>query len=273
MQKKELQKMVEEIVQVTPEIAEHWLTFNRSNRNVRKFVVEAYASDMLNGRWIYTGDAIRFDEDGTLIDGQHRLLAIIQSGMPQTMRVIRGLDSSAKKVIDTGARRMVSDVLQMQGITNSKQTAAAARMYVLMFEKGWSSRWTISNAEVLEWYEANPGISNWFKAAMAVNQELRASIPIVMAVMYRAERLGHDTERLHEFVESLVRGTMLSGTSPAYHLRRWFMRNKSRRGISVNTDVEAALVIKALNAYLKNRSLGMLRWPSGEEFPQLVEAK
>ena len=76
---------------VTPDTAQMWLTKMPKNRNIRPGDVARYARDMSSGKWGLAGDPVRFDKDGNLIDGQHRLQAIIRSDTTQEMVVIRGL--------------------------------------------------------------------------------------------------------------------------------------------------------------------------------------
>ena len=70
-----------EIVEITPKIAREMLTKNVCNRSFRHTWVSVLAQDMLNGNWELTPSPIIFDEDGTLIDGQHRLMAVEKSGV------------------------------------------------------------------------------------------------------------------------------------------------------------------------------------------------
>ena len=64
-----------QLVEITPELAHEWLGFNTHNRNIRQRIVTAYAADMTGGDWQWNGESIKFAEDGTLLDGQHRLAA------------------------------------------------------------------------------------------------------------------------------------------------------------------------------------------------------
>lgn len=65
---------------VTPAMATKWLEEgNTHNRKVRDSVVMRYAADMKAGRWKQTHQGIAFNGDGTLLDGQHRLFAIIEA--------------------------------------------------------------------------------------------------------------------------------------------------------------------------------------------------
>lgn len=76
---------------ITPRIAKTMLSHNTGNRPLRKAVVQRYATDMENGDWQDNGDPIRFDTNGRLIDGQHRLEAVILSDTPIDAWVLRGL--------------------------------------------------------------------------------------------------------------------------------------------------------------------------------------
>jgi hypothetical protein len=118
---------------ITPGDAERMLEANESNRNVRARVVNAYARDMEADRWLTTGETVKIGTHGQLLDGQHRLMSIIQSGKAQRLLVVYGLDPVARTVIDTGAVRSGGDALRMHGIggNNPMALAAAARLIVL----------------------------------------------------------------------------------------------------------------------------------------------
>ena len=76
-----------ELVNVTPELAEFWLTQNSANRNVRREVWKAYARDMAAGAWKVTAETIKMSPAGRLLDGQHRLQAVVASGVTVPMFV------------------------------------------------------------------------------------------------------------------------------------------------------------------------------------------
>ncbi|WP_460985736.1 ParB N-terminal domain-containing protein, partial [Staphylococcus aureus] len=68
----------------------------------------------LSGDWKNAGDTIRFDKDGSLIDGQHRLLACVNTNLAQNFLIVYGLDSEVFDVIDNGKGRTNADVLGMK---------------------------------------------------------------------------------------------------------------------------------------------------------------
>lgn len=66
------------VVEITPELARQLLSNNKINRKIKPTIVERYAEQMEAGEWKFTGDTIKVDGEGMLLDGQHRLLAIIK---------------------------------------------------------------------------------------------------------------------------------------------------------------------------------------------------
>lgn len=99
-----------EWVMVTPQMAEAWLLRNESNRPIRKWWVASLAAMLRRGEWIATHQGVAFTESGRLLDGQHRLMAIMESGIPAEMLVVTGLSSTAFMAIDIGVKRALSDV-------------------------------------------------------------------------------------------------------------------------------------------------------------------
>lgn len=107
------------IVTITPQLAREWLASNiANNRNINHTRVAAYARTMASNGWNLTHQGIAFDEFGKLIDGQHRLLAIIRADKPVTMMVTRGVPHKNGEFlcIDLGYRRSDSNLLQISGI-------------------------------------------------------------------------------------------------------------------------------------------------------------
>lgn len=126
--------LVSEMELITPILAEQYLETNQNNRKVNKRLVAEYAKQIRDGEWLQNGESIKFSEDGVLLDGQHRLQAIILSETPCEVLVIRGLSKESSKTIDTGKRRNRSDVLYMAGFQNVTALAGALRI-VGIFEE------------------------------------------------------------------------------------------------------------------------------------------
>ena len=98
---------------ITPEIAAEYLKHNTNNRNIRTSHVEYLSNAIKRGEWVLSHQGIAFNEHGVLIDGQHRLQAIIKSGIAVQMLVSRNVGSDVFKVTDGHARRSYGDILHM----------------------------------------------------------------------------------------------------------------------------------------------------------------
>ncbi len=115
------------LVDITPELAKKWLSQNTHNRNLRERVVNGYAADMRDGNWVEDGQSIKFAKGdvvlldnppihgGPLLDGQHRLSAIVTADATIRMLVVSNLPDSTQEVMDTGAKRVLGDVLKLRG--------------------------------------------------------------------------------------------------------------------------------------------------------------
>lgn len=150
-----------EIIAVSPTLAAQWLATNTTNnRKIIKATVDRYANDMIKGKWQITGEAIKFDRDGKLIDGQHRLSAVVASHKTVKMAVVNGLDPEVLSVIDTGRTRTGGDALTIAGLAENANNIAALARKIIAFTAGindiMSARKirvkgeTITNREIIE---------------------------------------------------------------------------------------------------------------------------
>lgn len=100
-------------IEVTPTIAEYWLHHHNQNNRVRRAsVIRQYQRDIEESQWQETGETISFDRDGQLVNGQHRLSAIILAGRSIQMLVVTGLDPKVRSYIDTQAKRSLADAME-----------------------------------------------------------------------------------------------------------------------------------------------------------------
>jgi hypothetical protein len=263
---------------ITPDIARKYLAMAAPNRKVRPGVVTRYVADMEAGKWSYTGDPIRFDVDGELFDGQHRLLACIEADVSFRSLVVRGLPKEVMKYTDVGARRSLGDVLKLQGETEINALGAA-------IVTGW--RWeqgvvtdtsvfpTIS--ESLSWLEANPEIRQGTqRMKFSVMLPMRISVGPAGAFGMRLLTSGYDQQAVDRFLDGLRKGVNMSETDPRFAMRRWAM-NMVERKASMGKPPPyyyLALLIKTWNFWSEGRQVKHIVWkPTLEDFPELREAE
>lgn len=74
---------------ITPDRAKQLLEMNTRNRNVLHSNLDILTEEIRKGRFVANGDAIRIAKDGTILDGQHRLLACVRA-KPEPFPEIKG---------------------------------------------------------------------------------------------------------------------------------------------------------------------------------------
>lgn len=242
------------IVLVTPAMAEVWLGRNEHNRNVRDHGVFAYGRDMAAGHWAFTGDSIKIDWHGRLLDGQHRLRAIQDSGISVEMLVVEGLDPATQTVIDNGMKRTAGDALKLGGYKNGLAVAGSARLAKAWLEgrlaPGVSAHLhKTTTAEVLEFVEEHPDIVQAVADGETYRKDGLIIRPMVINVaLWRMSRISYDAA--HEFFDSLAHSaTNGAGDPRAALLQR--MKKTERR----TPTVELALTCRAWNAWRKGQTV------------------
>lgn len=105
--------MKTKVALVTPEMAKDWLLKNEVNRKLRPGFVEFLASEIKRGCFQLTHQGIAFDEHNKLIDGQHRLYAIVQANQAVEMMITFDVPSYKFNILDTGIARTASDILKI----------------------------------------------------------------------------------------------------------------------------------------------------------------
>lgn len=110
-------------IKVTPEIAYEWLTKNyKQNRRIRPIHVAYLADEIRNGRWQEDHpEAILFADDGEMMEGQHRLTAVVEADIPVKMRVETGVRKSIYPYLDSGLVRSLEDRVRFTENSNQNR--------------------------------------------------------------------------------------------------------------------------------------------------------
>ena len=158
-------KLTWNVERVTPAVAGRYLELTVGNRPARKSRVARYAADIANGDWRMTGEPIKFDSRGRLIDGHHRLNAVIAAGVPADFLVARGIDDDANVFIDTGLSRTLGDALHFDGqpTKNASNIAAAARCVYCLKEGVVTQEGSVPRQDVYALIADN--ITKWERVA------------------------------------------------------------------------------------------------------------
>ncbi|MCC3292513.1 hypothetical protein [Arthrobacter sp. zg-Y1110] len=268
---------------LTPSDAEDLLTRNTSNRGARTQIIAQYANDMTSARWRYAAEPLKFDTEGVLLDGQHRLmgLASLKESHPETVikfLIVTGLDTKSQTVMDQGSRRTAGDNLGIAGIKNGHNIASAARTFILWSENRLFQSNTLagagkaSNTETQVWLEEHPWFIEDVQSTLKYRNSVDAPISIVGAAYSRFRSI--DAEAADEFLTMLATGANLYEGHPVLTLRERLARIRRER-TKTSTRDHLAFLIMAWNAYRAGNSMYKFQRPKGSvwsktNFPQPV---
>ncbi|WP_093803919.1 hypothetical protein [Streptomyces sp. Wb2n-11] len=259
------------IVNVTPELAEKWLTQNTRNRKIRETAVAGYARDMEAGAWAENGESLKFAIDETLLDGQHRLRAIVRSGVTLRMLVITGLQPETQETMDDGRKRTVADALALRGESNATQLGAVVRrclMWTQGIQRNVGNR-PPTNTECLAFFAAHPELR--VSTSVATGMRKSAALPASVLGLTHWVFNQIDAEDCAWFFDRLATGANLEQFHPVWTLRKRTFEISTDQG-RVPEDMLLAFVIKSWNAYRDGIPLKLLRFSPGganpEKFPQ-----
>lgn len=245
---------------VTPEQAAKWLANNaEDNRYMRPTRVAAYARDMRDGRWKLTGEAIKIDVDGALIDGQHRLAAVVEANVSVYMVVCTNLQHEAMGAIDSGLSRTFGDKLKSVHAGHRNQIAAVVRK-IVAWDTGnrIGKSDTPTHGELLEAFEKDPaGFTAATLHGYDVYRQRICGTTAAGTAFYLFSRI--DTEQALVYFDWLKTGANLPENHPVLTVRNRLSRSKTaRREDKITPEEQLALLIRAWNAYREGRTLDRL---------------
>ena len=262
-------------MEVDQETAREWLSSKAPNRKVSRVNLENLIRAMEEGRWHTDGSPIKFDKGGRLIDGQHRLHAILQTGMAQTFLVVWGVEPEAMTTLDTGKMRNRADVLQIHDPTLvGANTVAGVLTMMLRWHKGHRNNSLrnayVANDEVVHFYDQNKDDAiDATRHGAKVSRSMGAGSIAAFGLCYWLFSMI-DTEDAEFFWDRLIDGQGLESGNPIYALRELLRREAATASTrdKMRADVVAALVIKAWNAYRDGEQITLLRFKVGGAHPE-----
>lgn len=269
-------KLGPQVMNVTPSMAAALLANNPNNRNISSIVTGKYAADMRAGRWCFNGTPVVITNTHRLLDGQHRLTAIVETGISQQMVVFCVDNKEADDVfgsIDIGKKRGLSDTMKILGAENTTTLASAvALLNCYIGDRMLGGTAKVTQAELLSTFEAHPDLA---ASANATQGEIRTLLSIAppSAVAFTHYLFGLiDRKQRDTFFASLSTGANLAPGDVVLLLRNTLQRARHVNGIrGGKTRVwVTALIIKAWNAFVKGDAAALLRWSSSEAFPRAV---
>lgn len=256
-----------QLMTITPEIAKGWLSRNQSNRRVKNVRVLELSTSMAAGRWRVNGETIKISEGGTLIDGQHRLLGCVKSGVSFDSFVITGLPNEIFDTIDIGVTRTGGDVLGIVKTHNAAATSAAIKWVYIIRANVPCNTYRMPPYAVLEALRAEPGIEASVSRGLVARSLIAPGLAGALHYLFSEK----DPEAADAFFKDVGHGVGLERGDAVLLLRERLMRERMQR-TQLKRDEICALCIKAwqkrrqqnsktfvLRGTIKNK--GEAQWP------------
>lgn len=233
-------------VYIGPDEALRILLKHGANRPVRPGVVRALIRTLTANRWRLTHQGLGFDRTPELRDGQHRLLAICESGIGAVMMITLGLSEEAIHALDINAKRNIADILGV-----SKTAVAIANALATTGRASHPNLTVDEIADILDEYSEAIEI-----AQRAVPCGTRGLTGAVLAQIAAAYAKGEQEERLIEFGRVLQRGVHEEPDDISAALLRRFL--DSSPTVSKTHAVELRKIQRAIHAFCHRERISKL---------------
>ena len=228
-------------------------------RPISDRIVKAYASDMKAGNWSLTGQGISFDTDGHLMDGQHRVAAVVAAGVEVDMLIMWGLpaehDGRVKTInlFDIGKKRTVGGQLKIEGMEYYNEVGAAARCLIIL-SRGLTNIKGVVYTLPQQVAVAEAFQHNIYKLIHILRKDgapTKNSASYILAPLALLHCCMPDEAEL--FATEFNEGTGLSKTSPVLHFKRHLENSPARNRGGDYQIHEMGVTISALYSYVNEK--------------------
>lgn len=261
---------------INKERAAHYLTLNRNNRPINTKRVIQYVTEMKSGKWKEgTGEGLKISKEGFLIDGQHRLTAIVAADVSIQMLVVYDLEQDIFDVLDTGRNRGANDVFALKDIPSSNRIVSVLKEY-RAFKMGKFYKITAldnnanTNAALLEAYFLTP--EKYQENSRAAGRYYASFNGLLSATNIGSFLLLFSEKNpaaAEDFFDQLCGKTLT--VSPAIESLKSFLLKDKLALRKSSTKLKYAVIIKAWNFYRLGKTVKYLKFAEDQEdFPTII---
>ena len=255
---------------ITPEYAEEILKEkNNANRSIKQASLHRLVKAIDNDEWQITNQGIAFDSDGNLLDGQHRLQAIVKTGKTLKIMVARNMNPQIFNVVDIGTARSAADILYIAGCSNSSKIASGIKVYLCYHSYptgGWTHIVKPTHIEILEaynkekelWTEINQRVALYNRKFHFLN--LSVGIPFYKLLLEK----NYSEEIINKFFTQFSEGYNLDVDNPMLSFRNQMMQKGFRHRGSSNQRYLLNAFIKLFNMHIINKKATSFRAPASD---------
>lgn len=218
---------------------------------------------MKNDQFKVNGETIVFDSEGSLMDGHHRLEAVVASGVPAIFIVVRGIDRSTWTTMDSGTARSLGDVFRIEGIPNyNSVSSVVAGTYAMRNNKIGTNTLGAGNKLKRDGLTRDDALALYYKhediwqLAVRTGIGLRNKLPgyfnvkeVGVISAYLIIFLHHDAQKVTEFWDLVATGDGIYAS-----LRNVFLKDmQETRYKRLSSKARQSLIATAWNTHLKNK--------------------
>lgn len=259
---------------ITPQIATSLLENNTINRPLSDAHVHRIARQITGGHWKFNGDTIKIADTKDVVDGQHRLWAVIEANMSIETIIVYGVARDAFSTLDTIRKpRSGSDVLALGGMERGKSTKFTAAALKLLFayqhDPDLRNMGKIGNraenSDIEALFVSHPNLPEAVGKVAALHSV--AAVSALAFVYYIA--VSKNENLAEQMITILDAPAGTSASNPFYQLRKALVAHEKKR----RTVEQIALMFKALNIAKNGKKIDRLIWKcqgdKPEDFPVL----
>ena len=249
------QNVTTEVVQVTPDYAEALLRRNPNNRDIKAARVAEWSSIIRNGKWELNGETIVIGESGNLLDGQHRLAAVVATGFTVPMLLVSGIKDESSDTIDTGVGRSASDIAGMRGLKYATtQAPSATFVYRVISGADWTI--PVPASYTLETARRYPSIEEGC-AFYIQNPTLRALLPCsVYATIYTyLKEIAQRADLAETFAQQMATGNGIQPGSPIGAFRNRIMALRGSQKGRIGSRILWTGAVRMIDALEDGRTI------------------
>lgn len=257
---------------LTPETAAELLNHNTMNRPLRQPHVNRIAAQIASGKWQFNGDTIKISDTGDVLDGQHRLWAIMEAKVPVETIVVRGIEKEAFSTMDAIRQpRSGGDTIARLGQVSRRNEIATALSWLIRWQRDIiesfrDPRNRIENSDIEEAFKIHPQIIR----AVERCARFRGVVNVGTLAFAYYVMTNRNAELAERMIETLENPSAIAIDDPFFRLRCYFVDDRGKRKEPLSV---IAYIFKAANAAASDDKIKVLKWSNQgshpESFPKL----
>lgn len=280
-----MNNIITEVMTITPETAKRILDKNKGNRPLNPHYVSFYADQMAKGLWTLTGQTISFGEDNRLLDGQHRLSAVVKANIPIKFNVARNVPNHTFINYDNGKPRNAVDSFKISGVKYASRATTLINKYFYYKNgflhscgfsekdsKGWIRKVdSLTNKELLDFYNNNTDlICEVLRLSETLTERVKLFKQSQVAVLmfYLIVDKNHSRTKVFDFFSQLFTNENVTNKS-IYVLREKLIQGSIGNSV-LKDSIKYLFLIKCWNAFIQNKQIIFYRAYENELTPEIL---